>query len=278
MDITFPVLAACSPGEASFNTATPSLEQTSQLIAETPLQPTSTPLPEPTLFPSPTIPVIEEVTHTTALTPTAILASTVSPTPQSNLPDEYYIQDITGHRQYFPLGCETSAAVDWAAYFGVVINEFEFQHKIPLSDNPDLGFVGNVQDPWGQAPPYSYGVHAGPIAQILTDYGMPSQGIKGFTLEQIKAEITADRPVIAWVIGNVEGGVPAEYTDSRGNTTIVAAYEHVVIITGYSTEKVRYMNNSRFYEAPNEIFLNSWGVLGNMVVITANKPIPSPVP
>ena len=278
--LLLPALAACSPGESSYSTLAPFPETPTPLIVETPLQPTSTPLPKPTLFPSPTIPAVEEITPPTATpsTPTPILTSAASPTTQSTLPDEYYIRTISGHRQFFPLGCETSAAVDWAAYFGVIINEFEFQHKIPLSDNPDLGFVGNVQDPWGQAPPYSYGVHAGPIAQILTDYGMPSLGFKGYTLEEVKAEIAADRPVIAWVIGNVEGGVPAEYTDSQGNTSIVAAYEHVVIVTGYNTEHIRYMNNGRFYEAPNEIFLNSWGVLGNMVVIKANEPIPSPAP
>jgi hypothetical protein len=26
------------------------------------------------------------------------------------------------------------------------------------------------------------------------------------------------------------------------------------------------MTNGRFYETPNAVFLNSWGVLGNMVV------------
>jgi hypothetical protein len=34
------------------------------------------------------------------------------------------------------------------------------------------------------------------------------------------------------VIGNMVGGVPYEYTDQHGNQTIVAAYEHVVIVTG----------------------------------------------
>ena len=27
------------------------------------------------------------------------------------------------------------------------------------------------------------------------------------------------------------------------------------------------MTNGRFYETPNEVFLNSWEVLGNMVVV-----------
>jgi hypothetical protein len=76
--------------------------------------------------------------------------------------------------------------------------------------------------------------------------------------------------VIAWVIGNVVGGVPYEYTDQHGNQTIVAAYEHVVILTGYNETHIRYLTNGRFYETPNEVFLNSWWVLGNMVVVAGD--------
>jgi uncharacterized protein YvpB len=211
-------------------------------------QHTSTPTNEPTITVS-------------TPTPTAIASSTPA------LPQEHYILNITGHKQFFSLGCETSTAIDFAHYFGVDINEFDFQYKIPQSDNPDEGFVGTVDGPWGQVPPYAYGVHAVPIAKTLSAFGIPAKGLKDFTLEQVKSEIAADRPVIAWVIGNVVGGVPYEYTDKNGAKTIVAAYEHVIIITGYNHEKIRYMNNGNFFESPNAIFLNSWGVLGDMVVI-----------
>jgi uncharacterized protein YvpB len=77
-------------------------------------------------------------------------------------------------------------------------------------------------------PPYGYGVHAGPIADLLNAYGIPAKAYKGYTLEQIKTQIAAGKPVIAWVIGNVVGGVPYVYTDKKGNQVTVAAYEHVV--------------------------------------------------
>lgn len=207
-----------------------------------------------------------------AVTPSpSIITSTptvaVSETPTATtLPKEHYIRYVYGHKQYFPLGCEASVAVDWAAYYGVEINEFEFQHSLPLSDNPDFGFVGNVEDPWGQVPPYSYGVHAGPIAALLRTYGLNAVGLKGYTIEELKQQIAEDNPVIAWVIGNVVGGVPYEYTDLEGNKTIVAAYEHVIIVIGYNEEMIRYNNNGKIYEIPVEIFENSWSILGNMVV------------
>ena len=189
----------------------------------------------------------------------------------ASIPESHYIWNIWGHRQYFGIGCEAAAAVDWADYFGVTVSEFNFQLRLPFSDNPDTGFVGSVNGPWGQVPPYAYGVHAAPIAAVLQEYyGMNAAGVKGFTIEQIKQEIASDQPVIAWVIGNCVGGIPYEYFDKEGNDVLVAAYEHVVILTGYNEETIRYMNNGKFYDIPYTNFKNTWSVLENMVVYLAD--------
>jgi uncharacterized protein YvpB len=199
------------------------------------------------------------------LTPTL---EKVEPTPTHTpfvMPESHYLK-LAADRQYFALGCEASAAVDLAEYYDVLIYQYNFQHELPLSDNPDLGFVGDANGPWGQVPPYAYGVHAVPVAELLEIYGLDMEGGKGYSLEQLKAKIAAGHPVIAWVIGNMVGGVPAEYVDKEGNKTLVAAYEHVVILTGFDQDSIRYVNNGRFFEVPYEVFLNSWGVLGNMAV------------
>jgi uncharacterized protein YvpB len=120
-------------------------------------------------------------------------------------------------------------------------------------------------------PPYAYGVHAAPIAAVLQEYyGMNAVGMKGFTIEQIKQEIASDQPLIAWVIGNCVGGIPYEYIDKEGNAVTVAAYEHVVILTGYNEETIRYMSNGKFYDIPYANFENTWSVLENMVVYLAD--------
>jgi len=184
-----------------------------------------------------------------------------------DIPDSYHIWNIWGHRQYLGLGCESSAVVDWADYFGVRISEFTFQVRLPLSDNPDKGFVGSVEGPWGQVPPYAYGVHAGPIAEVLREhYDMNAEGVKDFSIDEIKRELSSGEPVIAWVIGNCVCGIPYEYIDSEGDTVMVAVFEHVVILTGYDEKNIRYMNNGKFYDIPYENFSNTWSVLGNMVV------------
>ena len=211
-------------------------------------------------------------TSTIKITPSGTLIPVSNPVPSNTptptaLPDEYYITDIEGHHQYFKLGCEAAAAVDWAAFYGIQINEFEFQYRLPISDNPDIGFVGNVDDPWGQVPPYSYGVHAKPIADLLRQYGLPALGKKDLTIDQLKDQIANHHPVIAWVIGNCVGGIPYQYQDKEGNYVTVAAYEHVIIITGYNSDAIRYLNNGIFYDIPMKVFENSWKVLGNMAVV-----------
>jgi len=183
------------------------------------------------------------------------------------LPESHYIWNILGHRQFFPIGCEASAADDWAKFFGVEVNEFAFQVRLPISDNPDLGFVGDVNGPWGQVPPYAYGVHAGPVAGVLNEhYGINAVALKGFTTQELKDQIAADKPVIAWVVANCTWSEPYEYTDKEGNKVITAPYEHVVIVTGYDERSIRYMNNGKFYDIPTEYFERTWSVLGNMVV------------
>lgn len=224
--------------------------------------------------PSPTI-ALASPSPTSPPTPTAEATLPPEPSPQPSpiatqnpLPTAAMITNITGHEQTYELGCEASAAVDWAGYYDVLIYESTFQFELPLSDNPELGFVGNVTtDGWGQIPPHAYGVHAPPIAELLRKYGLPAMAVKGMTLEDVKAELAEGDPIIAWVIGNMVYSSPVKIYDKEGNAVLVAPYEHVVILIGYDETSITYMNNGYFYSVPTDVFLNSWSVLGNMAVI-----------
>ncbi|HZY41963.1 MAG TPA: LysM peptidoglycan-binding domain-containing protein [Anaerolineae bacterium] len=131
---------------------------------------------------------------------------------------------ISGRMQAMPLDCETRSAVDWAGFFGVAIDELTFLSQLPLSDNPETGFVGNVYGVWGQIPPNDYGVHAEPIAAVLRAYHLPAAAHRGTNWDTVRAEIAANRPVIVWVTGHAENyGAGQLYTASDGTTTLVAA-------------------------------------------------------
>ncbi|MFH1634276.1 MAG: C39 family peptidase [Chloroflexota bacterium] len=223
------------------------------------LPPTRTPFQPATNTPTPT--VTPSVTATPSLTPTP----TASPTPTP--PSEARIQGIQGRWPAYSLNCESRSAVDWAAYFGVQINEIAFFDALPVSDNPDLGFVGDVHASWGQIPPHDYGVHAKPVANLLREYGLYAKAVRGLTWDELRTEIAAGNPVIVWVIGHVGLGTPVPYTSSDGHATVAARFEHTVIVIGYTEFEMTVLDGNWVYNHSVKDFLDSWGVLGNMAVV-----------
>jgi len=175
--------------------------------------------------------------------------------------------NLSGRNQSLPLDCESRSAVDWARHFGVVIDELEFFKRLPISDDPDVGFVGNVYGRWGQTPPNPYGVHAEPIAALLQHYKINAVAKRGMTLDELRAELNANRPVIVWVIGSVVSGRSFNYTASNGHTTLVAPYEHTVIAIGYTSTSFTFLDGGKVYSRSINAFQSSWSPLGNMAII-----------
>ena len=239
------------PGRASeiVIPTTPPSATMEEIQAE--VEPSPTPRDTPTALPQPT--------RTLPPTPTA------SPVP--SLPSSAMVEGLVGHRQSMPLSCEARSAVDWAAYFGIEIAEEDFFNGLSISDNPEEGFVGDVEGSWGQIPPEDYGVHARPIAQRLREYGLKAKSIRHMTLEELKGEIAAGKPVIIWVVGHVNRGTPVPYTSPSGETTTVAEFEHTVIVTGYTEHKVTVVDGARVYSIYQGEFLKSWDVLENQAVV-----------
>jgi uncharacterized protein YvpB len=169
-----------------------------------------------------------------------------------------------------PLYSEARAAVDWAAFFGVIIDEKEFQKKLPKTDDPETGFVGDPSDEWGQIPPYSYGVYATPIVKTLESYGVKARSRKNMALEELFTQIKANKPVIAWVKGNMETGNSTIYTTENGKLVTVTPYEHTVLVIGYdmgaNPPTIIVLNNGQEETYPLTTFQNSWLVLGNMAI------------
>jgi subtilisin-like proprotein convertase family protein/uncharacterized protein YvpB len=195
------------------------------------------------------------------------LEPTPSPAPPE-LPNQAFIAGISGRSQALPLDCETRSAIDWANYFGVHIDELTFFNQLPKSDNPDAGFVGDVYGSWGQIPPAPYGVHAEPVAELLRLYGLSAYADRPLKWNELRSEIAAGHPVIVWIVGSVVNGIPIYYQASGGHITVVAPYEHTVIVTGFTETRVYYLNGSYIYSKSIEQFLDSWSVMGNMAITT----------
>jgi uncharacterized protein YvpB len=227
--------------------------------------PTSTliSLVNPTATPPPT----DSRSLSTSPTATELTFSTPAPTLTPTLPAAASVSDIKGRRQSLPLSCESRSAVDWAAHFGYDIDEKAFFGGLPSDDNPDKGFVGSVEGSWGQIPPDPYGVHSQPVAQRLREYGLNAMAVQGMTLEGLQAQIAGGKPVIVWVVGHIARGTPVPYTSSEGESTIVAKFEHTVIVIGYNEDRVTVLDGASVYSRYKGEFLKSWGVLGNQGVI-----------
>lgn len=228
---------------------------------------TGTPTPYQPLTDTPTISLTPTSTRTStaSLTPTASATLTPTPTPTPRV--EALIKGIWGRWAAYNLDCESRSAVDWAAHFGVQIDEIAFFNALPPSDNPDKGFVGDVHAPWGQTPPNAYGVHARPVARLLRDYGLQAKARYDMPFDELRAEISAGRPVIVWVVGRVGEGTPIPYTAEDGSITTVARFEHTVIVIGYSQRTVTVLDGNWIYTRQIQDFKNSWKVLGNMAVV-----------
>lgn len=236
----------------------------------TPFQPVTN-TPTSTVTPSPTASATLTPTATPTETATPIPTDTSPPpteAPSDGLPSEAFIGGIVGYPQSLPLSCESRSAVDWARFFGTDIGEMDFQYGLPVTDNPNTGFVGDPRHERGMIPPYSYGVHAAPVAQLLRAYGVNAHSYTGYSWDDLRRQIANGQPVIAWVIGNVWTGYGGRsYTASDGETLTVASYEHTVIVTGYGPNTVTVVDNNLYYAVTVDRFLSSWSVLGNMVVV-----------
>lgn len=207
-----------------------------------------------------------------------VTAHTTARAAQSDLPSQAYISGFVGRAQQYSLSCESRSAVDVAAFWGYSISETEFFNNLPSSDDPNQGFVGNVNDPWGYIPPASYGVHAEPIARLMRSYGLDARAEEGLSWQDLQNEIAAGRPVIVWVIGSVWSGTQRFYTTQAGSTVLVANNQHTMTLIGYDQNAVQLVDALTGYTITHSIqnFMASWGVLNNMAVLTDGPPQTQP--
>ncbi len=222
---------------------------------------------------------MKRVIEITILVAVLILVD-VSSAQGDSLPDSAYVNGLLGHAQSYALSCESRSAADLAGYWGISVGETQFLHALPQSDNPDKGFVGSPDDSWGNLPPQGYGVHAAPVAKTLREFGLYASAHQHLTWDDLRSEINAGRPVIVWVIGSMWSGTPVEYQAPDGSSSMVAAFEHTMILTGYNNTSVQVLDayTGQYETFGVSAFLNSWSVLGNMAVFAVQVPEPTTQP
>ncbi len=93
---------------------------------------------------------------------------------------------------------------------------------------------------------------------------MQAEARRDMNWEDLQREIAAGRPVIVWIIGEMWEGNPMGYTSPDGHKTVVAPYEHTMIVIGYEPGKVHvvdaYTGRTRSYPLRRfyAILENAW--------------------
>ncbi|MBN1810445.1 MAG: C39 family peptidase [Anaerolineae bacterium] len=149
------------------------------------------------------------------------------------LPPSAFIEGVVGYPQEHNLSCESRSAIDVAAFWGVTLTEDDFFRRLPKSDNPHRGFLGDVDMPAGSMPPYGYGVYARPVAANLRSFGLDAQSHQYWTPHDLQTEIAAGRPVIVWATYDMKLPGVQEWTPSDGETCPIVQWQHTFVAVGY---------------------------------------------
>jgi uncharacterized protein YvpB len=186
-----------------------------------------------------------------------------------DLPPSTLVEGLVGHPQEHDLSCESRSATDLAAFWGETFVEDDFFRRLPKSDNPHRGFLGDVDLPAGSMPPLGYGVYAGPIAANLRSFGFDARAEHEWSLEALKAELAAGLPVIIWATYDMRLPGPMTWTSSDGETSVVVKWQHTFIAVGYDESGVylvdAYDGVTKFF--PYDAFIPAWDQLGHMAVV-----------
>jgi uncharacterized protein YvpB len=183
-------------------------------------------------------------------------------------PPAAFVEDVVGHPQEHNLSCESRSATDLAAFWGAAFTEDDFFRRLPKSDNPQRGFLGDVDLPAGSMPPVGYGVYAGPVAATLRSFGIDARSWREWSLDSLKAELVAGRPVIIWATYDMQQPGVETWVSSDGVASVVVKWQHTFIAVGYDEGGIylvdAYDAGTKYFSY--EAFVPAWEQLGRMAV------------
>jgi len=184
------------------------------------------------------------------------------------LPPAATVEGVVGHSQRRSLSCESRSATDLAAYWGAGFTEDAFFTRLPKSDNPQRGFVGDVDMPAGSMPPVGYGVYGEPIAATLRSFGLDAQAHRATELNTLKQELAAQRPVVVWATYDMRLPGSETWISSDGVASTVVRWQHTFVAVGYDQGGLylidAYDGVTKYFSY--EAFVTAWEQLDRMAV------------
>ena len=204
-----------------------------------------------------------------------IVASLLVPTafadellPDGPPPASAAVEGLVGHPQEHNLSCESRSATDLAAFWSKPFAEDDFFRRLPKSDNPHRGFLGDVDLPAGTMPPLGYGVYVEPVAATLRSFGLDARGQREWDVDRLKAELAAGHPVVVWATYDMQLPGVQDWVSADGVTSVVVQWQHTFIAVAYDEGGLYLVDafdgaTKYFF---SEAFIPAWEQLGRMAV------------
>ncbi len=210
---------------------------------------------------------------------TSLDASPVRAEDPPILPPSATVEGVPARPQQRNLSCESRSAADLAAYWGAEVAEDAFFRRLPKSDNPQRGFVGDVDMPPGSMPPDGYGVYAPPVAATLRSFGLDARAHRHFELDALKRELAAQRPVIVWATYDMQLPGVETWVSWDGEASTVVRWQHTFIAVGYDDQGISLIDayDARTKRFAYDAFVAAWDQLDRMAV-TVSGPLTRPSP
>jgi uncharacterized protein YvpB len=188
-----------------------------------------------------------------------------------------FVDGLVGHPQEHNLSCESRSATDVAAFWGAAFAEDDFFRRLPKSDNPHRGFLGDVDLPAGSMPPLGYGVYVGPVAATLRSFGLDARAQRAWNMDGLKAELADGCPVVVWATYDMQLPGVESWVSSDGATSVVVKWQHTFIAVGYDEGGLMlvdaYDGETKTFDY--ETFTLAWDQLGRMAM-TVEGPFAQP--
>ncbi len=176
-------------------------------------------------------------------------------------------------------GCEVTSLAMLLQFWGLDVTKNELAAQIPrvplqYSDgkngNPNMGFVGNMEDGPG------LGVYHGPIFYLANSNindQLRVQNLSNYPFSSVLEKISQGLPV--WVITTSSfSPLPDFNTWSTPQGSVEVTYKmHSVVITGYDQDYI-YLNDpygTKNKKVNKEKFIASWEQMGSQAIVIENK-------
>jgi uncharacterized protein YvpB len=176
-------------------------------------------------------------------------------------------------------GCEVTSLAMLLQYWGMDVTKNELAAQIPrvslqYSDgkngNPNMGFVGNMEDGPG------LGVYHGPIfylANTNVNDQLMVQNLTNHPFSSVLEKVSQGLPV--WVITTASFSLISDFkTWSTPQGSVGVTFKmHSVVITGYDQEYI-YLNDpygTKNKKVNREKFIAAWEQMGSQAIVIAPK-------